>query len=125
MKRLVALKETVRMVASLMFADPTIKKAEWMLKAKEANGVDWEAMELLVELLEPFTIYTTMIQGDSYPTLSRVWPIVMRLRFHLEQCLTPDDWERVSPAVRQVLLSLGFFSSDLVHRCEIHYWRPL
>ena len=84
MQRLLQLKIHHLQVAVTIRADSTISKGpEWVGVILESN-FQWQEIELLVLLLEPFTDATTIIQGDSYPTSSRIWPYVVRMQHHLE-----------------------------------------
>ena len=49
---------------------------------------NWKQLENIYKLLKPFTIYTSLISGEEYVTLSSVIPVVMELSLHLEEVPT-------------------------------------
>ena len=98
MRRLLDLKTHLLQVAVTIRADSTIsKQPEWVAVILEPS-FQWQEIELLVLLLEPFTDATTIIQGDSYPTSSRIWPYVVRMQRHLEMPI----WVETPAIVQQV-----------------------
>ena len=48
---------------------------------------DWKLLENVHKLLKPFAIYTSLISGEEYVTLSSVIPAVMELSLHLEEVI--------------------------------------
>jgi hypothetical protein len=49
--------------------------------------IDWKTVDGLVRLLEPFYTATQDLQGEKYPTMSRVWEHLTILRW---TCEDPD-----------------------------------
>ena len=46
---------------------------------------DWKQLENVHMLLKPFAVYTSLIGGEEYVTLSSVIPVVIELSLHLEE----------------------------------------
>jgi hypothetical protein len=53
--------------------------------------IDWRSLELLCKLLKPFYMVTQDLQGEQYPTLSRVWRHLTKLRATLTGFAAPPD----------------------------------
>jgi hypothetical protein len=50
------------------------------LRAIMITDSEWEAVEELADMLKPFHDVTTYLSGSSYPTMSAVYPAVLKLR---------------------------------------------
>ena len=46
---------------------------------------DWKLLHAIQEMLEPFAIFTTLVQGEDFTTVSCVIPSIMDLTLHLEE----------------------------------------
>lgn len=58
--------------------DDTCKEEAWDL-------INWQKLESVKGLLQPFATYTDVIQGERYPTLSNVVPVLLELQAHLDK----------------------------------------
>lgn len=66
--------------------------------------IDWKSLDLLCKLLKPFYEATQDLQGEYYPTLSRVWRHLAKLRSLVTNFVVPRDRPEVE-GVRQRLLA--------------------
>lgn len=46
---------------------------------------DWKLLHAIQEMLEPFAIFTTLVQGEDFTTVSCVIPSIIDLTLHLEE----------------------------------------
>ena len=46
---------------------------------------EWRMLQGIVNLLQPFAKFTTLLSGDEFTTLSCVVPAIMDLNIHLEE----------------------------------------
>ena len=57
---------------------------------------EWKILENIRELLLPFAEYTTLCSGEQYTTISSVIPIVMELKYHLEEIASKPGMATIS-----------------------------
>ena len=70
----------------------------------EFQNFEWGVAKWLNHLLEPFTVATTDLQGDSYPTLSRILPYLAQLKAHLQHANFQLHARGPPPVILEVLL---------------------
>ena len=46
---------------------------------------EWKSLESIRDLLHPFAMYTSLISGEDFTTISAVLPSIMDLNLHLEE----------------------------------------
>jgi hypothetical protein len=74
---------------------------EWILNnkfKKLAKKIDWKTVDGLLKLLKPFYLATQQLQGEHYPTMSRVWYHLEALRWQCERV----NFDRYPQEVRDV-----------------------
>ena len=64
---------------------------EQKLKFDLLQPREWESLKHVEELLSLFADFTEITGGESYATISRVIPCIVKLRNHLEGMLMVDD----------------------------------
>lgn len=46
---------------------------------------EWKVLSYIHDLLKPFAMYTSLVSGEEYTTISSVIPIIMELNLHLKE----------------------------------------
>ena len=46
---------------------------------------EWKSLEAVQNLLHPFALFTSLVQGEGFTTTSAVIPAIMDLNLHLEE----------------------------------------
>ena len=46
---------------------------------------EWKVLSCIHDLLKPFAMYTSLVSGEEYTTISSVIPIIMELNLHIEE----------------------------------------
>ena len=58
-----------------------LEELEW----NNLQNTDWKQLDSIRDILSPFAIYTSLISGEDFTTVSCVVPILMELKMHLEE----------------------------------------
>ena len=58
-----------------------LEELEW----DNLQNTDWKQLDSIGDILSPFAIYTSLISGEDFTTVSCVVPILMELKMHLEE----------------------------------------
>ena len=64
---------------------------------------EWRLMECICNLLKPFAVYTCLISGEEYTTISSALPILMEVNLHLEEMKKNPDVAEVSTVLQSEL----------------------
>jgi len=64
---------------------------------------DWKVLENIQELMNPFTLYTSLSSGEDYTTISSVIPIIMELNLHLGEMKKVPEMMEVSNVLQSEL----------------------
>ena len=64
---------------------------------------EWRLMECICKLLKPFAVYTSLISGEEYTTISSALPILMEINLHLEEMRKIPDVAEVSTVLQSEL----------------------
>ena len=62
-----------------------LEELEW----DNLQNTDWKQLDSIRDILSPFAIYTSLISGEDFTTVSCVVPILMELKMHLEEMKKP------------------------------------
>ena len=64
---------------------------------------EWKVLEGVKNLLQPFAVFTQLISGEDFTTLSSVYPAIVELKMHLEEFSKQNE---VRVAVKVLLSEL-------------------
>lgn len=87
LKRLVDLREAIVALANNLIKDPerVVRNDGNSLKEKIISDNDWQGLDELCKLLNPFARASVYMGGSQYPTLGMIYPTIQRLFRHLDQ----------------------------------------
>ena len=76
---------THAMISRLLAVRPHLTEVLHELEIDNLPNSEWKVLENYRDLLEPFMKYTALIGAEEYTTLSMVVPILMELKYHLNE----------------------------------------
>ena len=71
-----------RMLEVRNFLSHVLEELEWDNLAVS----EWKVLQSIRDLLQPFAMFTTLVQGEEFTTVSCVIPAIMDLTLYLEEC---------------------------------------
>ena len=72
------------MISCLLLLHPHVTAVTEDLSWENLGASEYKLLEILINLLQPFAIYTTLVSGDI-ATISSVIPVLMELEIHLRE----------------------------------------
>jgi len=76
---------TFLMISRLLEVRSSLATVLQELNWDDLSNRDWKILENMYELLHPFARYTTLTGAEETTTISRVLPVLLELKCHLEE----------------------------------------
>ena len=76
---------THAMISRLLAVRPHLTEVLQELEIDNLPNSEWKVLENYRDLLEPFSKYTALMGAEEYTTLSMVVPILLELKYHLNE----------------------------------------